>query len=72
MCYNYRCSRKKDRYGEVSVNSTLSRKVQTDVRSGMERKLQLVIACVSLFYPYVTKRTDPELTGFESNRDEWV
>ncbi len=48
------------------------RKVQTGVKLGMERKLRLVIAGAPSLYPYVAAGTDPELTGFENNRDEWV
>lgn len=48
------------------------RKVQTGVKSGMERKFRLVIAGVQVLYPHVELGTDPELTGFESNRDEWI
>jgi len=48
------------------------RKVQTGVKSGMERKLRLVIAGVQALYPHVELETDSELTEFESNRDEWV
>jgi hypothetical protein len=50
----------------------MERKVQTGIMLGMERKLRRVSAGVSFLYPYVEKRTDLELTRFESNRDEWV
>ena len=47
------------------------RKVQTGVKTGMERKLRLVIAGVLALYPHAALETGFELTRLESNRDEW-
>ena len=47
------------------------RKVQTGVKTGMERKLRLVIAGVLALYPHAALETGSELTELESNRDEW-
>lgn len=32
----------------------------------------LVIASVQTYFPHMKFGTDPELTGFENHRDEWV
>ncbi|OGH29787.1 MAG: hypothetical protein A3E40_02225 [Candidatus Levybacteria bacterium RIFCSPHIGHO2_12_FULL_37_9] len=47
------------------------RKVQTGIKPGMGRKLRLAITGVLVLYPHAVLRTGSELTGLESNRDEW-
>jgi len=47
------------------------RKVQTGVKTGMGRKLRSESAGLLVLYPRAGLRAGSELTGLESNRDEW-